>query len=62
MEDPKPKHTLAVDVLNTQWLKKNCIEGGRQMQKRVFGGTEGRELGDWLDQKHTENRYEITEE
>lgn len=31
MEDPKPMHTLAANVLNTQWLKKNCIEGGRQM-------------------------------
>lgn len=32
------------------------------MQKRVLGGTAERELGDWLDQKHTENIYEITEE
>lgn len=27
MEDPKPMHTLAADVLNTQWLKDKCKRG-----------------------------------
>lgn len=38
MEDPKPMHTLAADVLNTQWLKDKCKRGcWEELQEENWG-------------------------